>query len=190
MAESRTSSQVCELAAQYLSNARRDLPFTLIYMLDADGKSLTKAAQTGFTGAHRAAPASAPVDDAGETVWPFRAVIESGDAVLVEDLLSRFTAIPKGEWNHEPESATLLPIAQQGQPRPSGVFVAGLNPYREFDDEYRGFVSLLADQIGVPSPMPLPTRPSVGVPRSWQNWTVPRQSSSATSATNSERPLR
>ena len=148
MPESRTSSQVCELAAQCLSNARRDLPFTLIYLLDADGKSLTKAAETGFTGAHRAAPASAPVDDAGETVWPFRAVIESGDAVLVEDLLSRFTGIPKGEWNHEPESATLLPIAKQGQPRPSGVFVAGLNPYREFDDEYRGFVSLLADQIG------------------------------------------
>jgi len=42
----------------------------------------------------------------------------------------------------------LLPIAQQGQPRLSGVFVAGLNPYRKFDDEYRGFVSLLSSQIG------------------------------------------
>ena len=56
--------------------------------------------------------------------------------------------MPRGEWNDEPGSAILLPIAQRGQPRPSGVFVAGLNPYRKFDDEYRGFVSLLSDQIG------------------------------------------
>jgi PAS domain-containing protein len=38
MAESRTPSQVCESAARCLANARRALPFTLIYLLDADGK--------------------------------------------------------------------------------------------------------------------------------------------------------
>jgi PAS domain S-box-containing protein len=148
MAESRTPSQVWESAAQCLANAGRDLPFSLIYMLGADGKWLTKAAETGFTTAHLAAPASVPVDDAGEAVWPFRGVIESGNAILVEDLSSRLTGLPKGEWNHEPGCAILLPIAQRGQPRPSGVFVAGLNPYRKFDDDYRGFVSLLSDQIG------------------------------------------
>jgi PAS domain S-box-containing protein len=146
-AQSRTPSQVCESAARCLSNARRDLPFTLIYLLDADGKTLTKAGATGFTTAHPAAPVSVPVDDAGEAAWPFRDVIESGHAVLVEDLWNRFTAVPKGEWNDEPGCAILLPLAQRGQPRPSGVFVAGLNPYRKFDDEYRGFVSLLSDQI-------------------------------------------
>ena len=86
--------------------------------------------------------------DDTSSVWPFRAVIESGRAVVVEDLSSRFAGIPRGEWHDEPGSAVLLPIAQQGQPRPSGVFVAGLNPYRKFDDDYRGFVSLLANQIG------------------------------------------
>jgi len=148
MAESRTPSQVCESAAQCLSTAGRALPFTLIYLLEADGKRLTQAAETGFTTAHPAAPASVPVDDAGDAVWPFSDVIESGRAVLVEDLSSRFSGLPKGGWNHEPRCAILLPIAQRGQPRPSGVFVAGLNPYRKFDDEYRGFVSVLANQIG------------------------------------------
>jgi PAS domain S-box-containing protein len=147
MAESRTSSQVCESAAQSLSSAGRDLPFTLIYLLDAKREALSKAAETGFTRAHPAAPASVPVDDT-RAVWPFRDVIESGQAVFVEDLLSRFSGLPKGKWNDEPESAILLPIPQQGQARPSGVFVAGLNPHRKFDDEYRGFVSLLSDQIG------------------------------------------
>jgi PAS domain S-box-containing protein len=146
MAESRTPSQVCQSAAQCLAKARRALPFTLIYLLEADGKTLTKAAETGFTTVHPAAPASVQVDDAGEAVWPFGSVIKSGQAVLLQDLSRRFTGLPKGEWNDEPGSAILLP--QQGQPRPSGVFVAGLNPYRKFDDEYRGFVSLLSHQIG------------------------------------------
>ena len=146
-AESRAPSQVCESAAQCLSKARRDLPFTLIYLLDSEGKTLSNAAETGFTTAHPAGPASVSVDDTS-SVWPFRAVIESGRAVVVEDLLSRFAGIPRGDWHDEPGSAVLLPIAQQGQPRPSGVFVAGLNPYRKFDDDFRGFVSLLANQIG------------------------------------------
>ena len=123
------------------------MPFTLIYLLDTEGKTLSKAAEAGFTTAHPAGPASVSLDDAS-AVWPFRAVIESGRAVFVEDLSSRFTSVPRGEWNDEPGSAVLLPIAQQGQLRPSGVFVAGLNPYRKFDDDYRGFVSLLSAQIG------------------------------------------
>jgi PAS domain S-box-containing protein len=41
----------------------------------------------------------------------------------------------------------VLPIAQQGQSRPAGVFVAGLNPYRPLDEEYRGFVELFVGQI-------------------------------------------
>jgi len=148
MAESRTPNQVCESAARCLSNGIRAVPFTLIYLLDAQGKMLTKAAETGFSGDHPAAPASVSVDDAGDAVWPFLSVIKSGHAVLVENLSSRFPRLPKGEWNDQPTRAILLPIAQQGQPRLSGVFVAGLNPYRKFDDDYRGFVSLLSNQIG------------------------------------------
>lgn len=148
MAESRTASQVCKSAAQCLAKARGALPFGLIYLLEANGKTLTKAAETGFTTTHPAAPPIQLLDDTAETVWPFRAVIESGHAVLVEDLSSHFTGLPQGEWTEEPRSAILLPIAHQGQQRPSGVFVAGLNPHRRFDEEYRGFVSLLSSQIG------------------------------------------
>jgi hypothetical protein len=84
-AESRAPSQVCESAAQCLSKAGRDLPFTLIYLLDTEGKTLSKAAETGFTTAHPAGPASVSLDDASE-FWPFRAVIESGRAVFVAEL--------------------------------------------------------------------------------------------------------
>ena len=42
--------------------------------------------------------------------------------------------------------ALVVPIAQQGR-RPAGCFVAGLNPFRPFDDAYRGFVEPVAGQI-------------------------------------------
>ena len=147
MAESRTPAQVCQAAAACLASARRDLPFTLIYLLDQDGKNLAKAAGTGFEGHHIAAPDSARIDAADDSVWPFRAVLESGQPILIDDLSSRFRDLPKGEWNDPPTRAILLPIAQQGQSRPAGVFAAGLNPYRQFTEDYRGFVSLLANQI-------------------------------------------
>lgn len=147
MSGSRTPTQVCAAAATSLASARRDLPFALIYLLGADGKSLTKAAETGFTAEHPAAPPSLSTDENSQSIWPLRQVIDSGQPVLIEDLASRFGDIPKGEWDDAPASAILLPIAQQGQSRPAGVFVAGLNPYRKFADDYCGFVSVLTNQI-------------------------------------------
>jgi len=147
MAESRTPGQVCELAATCLRNAGRDLPFTLIYLLSEDGRTLTKAAETGFAGDHKAAPVSVPLHAGDHAVWPFQQVLGSGQPVVVDDLTSRFDDIPKGEWREATNCAILLPIAQLGQRRPSGVFVAGLNAHRKFTDDYRGFVSLLVNQI-------------------------------------------
>ena len=147
MAESRTSAQVCQSAAACLANARRDLPFSLIYLIEEGGKNLAKAAETGFEGNHEAAPPSARIDADDGSVWPFRAVLESAQSVVIDDVSSRFRDLPKGEWNDPPSRAILLPIAQQGKSRPAGVFVAGLNPYRQFNEDYRGFVSVLANQI-------------------------------------------
>ncbi len=39
------------------------------------------------------------------------------------------------------------PLAQAGQPRPIGFFIAGLNPFRPFDEDYRSFASLFAGQL-------------------------------------------
>ena len=40
-----------------------------------------------------------------------------------------------------------MPITRQGQDVPAGVIVAALNPYRQFDAGYAGFIDLLAGQI-------------------------------------------
>jgi PAS domain S-box-containing protein len=146
-AEARTPADVGRAASQSLSRAGRDLPFSMIYLLEDDGRTLRRAGEAGIAGDHPAAPDAASLDQETEAVWPFRQVMESGEAVLIENLGQRIADIPKGEWSHGPERAILAPIARQGQTRPAGILVAGLSPHRRFDEEFRGFVLLLANQI-------------------------------------------
>jgi PAS domain S-box-containing protein len=147
MSGARTPQEVCRWAAQTLSSARRDLPFTLIYLLDANGTHLERSGESGIGIDHPAAPALIALDDEGNAVWPVRQVIETGEPTIFENLPSVFADLPTGDWARPPRNAVLLPIAQPGQSRPAGVLIAGLNPHREFTQDFRGFVSLLANQV-------------------------------------------
>ena len=40
-----------------------------------------------------------------------------------------------------------MPITKTGQGKPAGVFIAALNPYRQLDASYGGFLDLVAGQI-------------------------------------------
>ncbi|HEV2278909.1 MAG TPA: ATP-binding protein [Acidobacteriaceae bacterium] len=146
MAGARTPTEVCQAATRRLQEARRDLPFTLLYLLEGDGTTLTCTGEAGIACGHPAAVRKLSLDDPSAP-WPFRQVIETGEPVLVEDLPQRFPDLPHGGWNQPPDCAVLLPIAQQGQKRPAGVLLAGLNPHRRFDEQFRGFVTVLSTQI-------------------------------------------
>jgi signal transduction histidine kinase len=41
----------------------------------------------------------------------------------------------------------MISLQRQGQDRSAGFFIAGLNPYRQLDTEYAGFIELIAGQI-------------------------------------------
>jgi PAS domain S-box-containing protein len=147
MAGSRTPVEVCRAAAACIASVRRDLPFSLIYLLEEDGLTLRRVVEDGIDPSHPAAPEWLRTDDSSEAIWPIRQVLETGEPLLLEDLPARFAGLPTGDWNRPPDFAVLQPIAQQGQTRPAGVLVAGLNPYRKFGVDFGGFVSLLANQI-------------------------------------------
>ena len=67
----------------------------------------------------------------------------------VSQLASRFGAeFPNGFWNESPSQAALIPIPARGETARRGVLVAGLNPFRAFDHDYRRFLQLAAGEIG------------------------------------------
>ncbi len=81
------------------------------------------------------------------TAWPLARVLETGRADVVTDLEARVGALAALDAAARPHSAIVHPIAQAGQDRPTGVLVMGLSPDRALDDDYRGFIELVAQQI-------------------------------------------
>ena len=67
---------------------------------------------------------------------------------VVDDLAERFAPLPGGAWSRPPTHAVAVPLTGSGRARPPGFLVAGLNPFRPFDQRYRSFLDLLAGQIG------------------------------------------
>jgi signal transduction histidine kinase len=141
--EARTPDAVCRLAGESLRAANRDLPFALIYLHEADSKSLRRAANVGIPASHQAAPETVHLE--ASCPWRMSEVFATGNALVLEDLQA--DGLPTGAWSTAPRNVFVMPLAQQGQPQPIGVLVAAANPHRKIDEEYTGFMSLLAGQL-------------------------------------------
>jgi hypothetical protein len=85
--------------------------------------------------------------DDGDAVWPLARLL-AGEVVLREDL-DRLPGLPTGAWAVPPVQAVALPIAGGTQDRGpvTGFLVVGLNPHHRWDDAYRGFLELVANQV-------------------------------------------
>ena len=145
--EAKSAEETCRIAAEILARHRADVPFALLYLLDADG---TAASLVATVGLERGTPASPESFDPGgmdATGWPLATVCSTRQIQIVRDVTIGFDPLPGGPWPECPSSALVLPIASPGQEHLAGVLVAGVSPRRALDDEYRGFFELVAGQV-------------------------------------------
>jgi PAS domain S-box-containing protein len=140
----RTEDDVLAALGVELARNRLDLPYTLTYLFDDDGAA--RLAATSGIAPDSGAPARIAVDDPPDG-WPL-AALRAGRAEVVDHALLGFGPLPVGAWERVPVQAVALPLSgsQLDEP-PRGFLVVGLNPFRSFDERYRGFVELLAGQI-------------------------------------------
>jgi PAS domain S-box-containing protein len=143
-AEARTIDAACDLSARGLATNPLDLPFALIYLIDPDAGQVTLASASGIVPGHPAAPERAALD--APTPWPFGEVARTQQAQIV-DVPAAWGDLPRGAWDRPPHQAVALPIASAGQTGRAGILVAGLSPFRRYDDGYRGFIELVAAQL-------------------------------------------
>lgn len=139
----RTEQETLAFVARQLERNFRDLPFTLTYLFDDEGRARL-AASTGIPTGHPAAPDVLDPDDE-RAPWPVSEPAR-GEAALVELDGPPFGDLPFGDWSAPPAQALAVPLPQQGG-APVGFLVAGLNRYRPLDEGYRGFVELVAGQV-------------------------------------------
>jgi PAS domain S-box-containing protein len=143
-ANARTLEEACDSAAAALATDPRDLPFALVYLLDADRRTARLAAVAGVDPGHPAAPETVSVD--AEAPWELGRVAESHETVLVELGERRPPARADG-WDRPPHQAAVLPLTPSGETGRAGFLVAGLSPFRQLDAGYRGFLGLAAGQV-------------------------------------------
>ena len=147
-AEAKTAEEACATAATTLAAHDKDVPFALIYMLDADGTQATLAAASGVAGGEAISPRVVGLDGGSDIGWPLAEVKETDTLRQVPDLAARFGAVPRGPWSDPPNTAVVLPIPSARAHQPAGLLVAGVSARLKFDEQYRGFLELVAGQIG------------------------------------------
>lgn len=146
-AHARSWADVCRLSAEALQQNAYDLPFALIYMGETESAPLRLVASAGFTAERDGAPEL--VERNAGSPWPAGQVHTSSVALTIADLSDRLGGeVPTGAWSRPPERAAVMRIAPTGDIGPSGLLVAGLNPFRLFDAAYGDFLGLVAGQIG------------------------------------------
>jgi len=144
--EARTAEDACRLAAKAIDENPRDVPLALVYLIDAGDPS--RAVLTAVSGLYAQRASPAPWIVATDGAFFPEAVAQSEDATFrLLDLPSSFGASLAGRWRRPPTRAAVLPIAAQGDSHPAGVLIAGINPLRQIDDDYRRFLKLVASQI-------------------------------------------
>lgn len=132
-ANARSMDEACALAVEALGSNTRDVLFSLVYLgSEADGRPRLVSRSAGtdtLTDPRR---------------WSWETVLDSNRLQLVD---VDDADAPTGSWRQPSKQAAVLPIAPPaGSDRP-GMLVVGLNPFRQLDEEYRGFLELIAAQI-------------------------------------------
>ncbi|HKS55739.1 MAG TPA: ATP-binding protein [Steroidobacteraceae bacterium] len=144
-ASTNTEADLFREVQTQLDRNLHDLPFSLCYLAGAQGAA-SLVAMAGIDSSHAAAPPEL-VNDSGP--WPIERIDAGTRGLVVEDLAERFASLPSGAWDRPARQALIVPISLSAHEQSvAGFFIAGINPYRRFDAQYRGFVELVAGQIG------------------------------------------
>ncbi|WP_309243057.1 response regulator [Hyalangium versicolor] len=141
LAPASSRTEVIDAVREGLGGNLHDLPFSLTYLFDEEGRGHLACA-TGIEPGHGCAPATlAPSGD----IWDLGSVW-AGEANVTVDLCNR-EALPTGAWDKPPTTTAVVPLVGQGGERPRGAMIVGLNPYRPVDESYVPFLKLLVGQV-------------------------------------------
>lgn len=146
-ADAKSAEEACRRAAKTLAAHNKDVPFALLYLIDANGKAARLAGSAGVA----EGPLYPPMIELGAsqvTPWMLSDVIRTGAMQVVADLDRRCgSSLPRGAWSDPPREAVVAPIWSNIAHQLAGVLVAGVSPRLKLDVRYRGFFELIAGQI-------------------------------------------
>ncbi len=146
-APARSVHQAVTLAMQALSGFAPDVPFALLYLLDAGMRRARLVGQCGLPPGTRASPLDFALDGPCGDGWPVAAVLRQRRPELVDDLERRFGPLVCAPYPEPVHSALVMPVIPSGQNQVVGLLIAGVSPRRALDPAYRTFYDMLCDAV-------------------------------------------
>ncbi|MEO6283525.1 MAG: ATP-binding protein [Dyadobacter sp.] len=148
LGQKKTEEDVYRQAAKALSVNTRDFPFAIIYKITDDGQKAKMVATTGITEDHPGLSQTIDLQVPGEEADTISTAV-SENRIVESGSDGRWQQLPQGAWDVAPRNFLDVPIKSANKKYPLAVLTVALNPYRKFDDAYRNFIQLIADQISL-----------------------------------------
>ncbi len=148
-ADAKTGEDACALAARILEQHRIDLPFALLYLVDAHGARAHLAGAAGIARGGSASPLAVNLvgSDRDSLPWPLAETLRTGSTQVVQDLAAHIPELPPGPWPDPAHTALVVPIRSNKAHQLAAVMVAAVSPRLSLDESYRSFVELVGTQI-------------------------------------------
>jgi signal transduction histidine kinase/CheY-like chemotaxis protein len=140
-AQAQDEASAWQGAARVLKSSAADLPFSILYELDATGQQARVVSNSAVALAPRVIHAG------NASAWPLFEVAADGAPRLVQGIRRRFGDHAGSQWPEPIDEVMVLPVSRAGTSQPYGFLVAGISPRLALDDYYRDFLTLVADQI-------------------------------------------
>ena len=144
--QTKTVRDAVTQAIDSLSNNSQDITFALLYLLDETKTKAQLIASTRLEGGTAVNPREIELEHNADDLWLLQTVLESGKIKLVQLDELKYGQLPSGAWSEPSKLAAVLPIDSSEQTA-SGCLIVGINPFRPFNDDYQGFLNLVAGQI-------------------------------------------
>ncbi len=141
LAQVKTMEQLAETACSILSQNTYDLPFNLIYFCNSVGSAAILGGTSGNV-ADTLAPAVIDFTSA-DAVWPFAQILETRQPMY----LRLSGAAAEVVSDDSVPDAVIWPIFKPSEDSIVGFYVSGISPRQEYDEDYKGFHSLLTGHI-------------------------------------------
>ena len=142
--EAKTVEECCRLVAKTLEHNDADIPFALLYLLEAEHNQAILQGTTRLEPGTEVSPKILSLDES-KSIWPLARVIKSNTLELVD--VSHHLSLPSGRWDERPKQAVLVPIVASDHKSLIGTLIAGISPRRAFDENYRNFFNLVTSLI-------------------------------------------
>lgn len=147
LVETHGLNEAMREAAAVFNKNQRDVPFSLIYLVDQDESVARLAGTSGLEPDLPVSPSAIDLTTDQTSPWPLAKIYRSGKPLVVRELADQLDAFNVGPWPEPPKEAMVLPVHRREGEKATALLVLGINARKAFDPAYYNFFEDVAQQL-------------------------------------------